>query len=94
MSTASKEIVSEELNQFIAVSARQITARKLSVPAILFLESILPASGLLHAVSLAGEPVMSMLLGTKRTSLLSRLFESRKNIEQLINLIEQESLKH
>ena len=68
---------------------RWICARRLEVPAILFLELHKPLATLLHSLSLVSMPVLAPILGPKHWRTLLALLESQAEIEALISALEQ-----
>ena len=68
-----------------------IVSHRLQAPALLLLEAHLPLVSLAHTASLFIEPMASAFVGAERIQSLKHLLSDRKNVEELIRLIEQMS---
>ena len=68
--------------------ASAVHARRMTVPAILFLEAHKPLTTLFHAAAVMSLPMLLPLFGAKARE-LPALLESRDNVERLIRRIEQ-----
>ena len=65
-----------------------VHARRMTVPAILFLEAHKPLTTLFHAAAVMSLPMLLPLFGAKARELPAFL-QSRDNVERLIRRIEQ-----
>ena len=83
----SPEQLEAKLNHY----AQKITNSGLAVPAAFFLELHLPLGNLLHTGTLMLEPITTPLFGAERISYLRELLADRKNIERLLELLEEKS---
>ena len=88
MQNKTTEDTANQEKMLVAV-ADAIIKRKLSVPAVFFLELHKPISGILHIASLFLEPISAPFFGADKVKLLSDLLSKRENIEKLICLIEE-----
>lgn len=82
------ELHPEERDALIEKIARQVTARGMQIPAIIFLEMHKPLAFLAGQGILFSSGFLAPIFGPKNVQQYSRLFESRDNIELLIRRIE------
>ncbi len=68
--------------------ASAVHARRMTVPAILFLEAYKPLTSLFHAAAVMSLPMMLPLFGARARELPAFL-QSRDNVERLIRRIEE-----
>ena len=68
--------------------AQAVHARRMTVPAILFLEAHKPVTTLFHTAAVMSLPLLLPLFGAKARELPAFL-QSRDNVERLIRRIEQ-----
>ena len=68
--------------------ASAVHARRMTVPAILFLEAYKPLTTLFHTAAVMSLPMMLPLFGAKARELPAFL-QSRDNVERLIRRIEE-----
>lgn len=68
--------------------AQAVHARRMTVPAILFLEAHKPLTSLFHTAAVMSLPMMLPLFGAKARELPAFL-QSRENVERLIRRIEE-----
>ncbi len=68
--------------------ASAVHARRMTVPAILFLEAYKPLTSLFHAAAVMSMPMMLPLFGARARELPAFL-QSRDNVERLIRRIEE-----
>lgn len=68
--------------------ASAVHARRMTVPAVLFLETYKPLTSLFHAAAVMSLPMMLPLFGVKSRELPAFL-QSRDNVERLIRRIEE-----
>lgn len=73
----------------IAELATFVTARRLEVAAIFFLELSKPLAGVIHAGMTGIQPVWVLLWGPKAIKQMMWLCEDRQRIEDLIQTIEE-----
>jgi hypothetical protein len=71
--------------------ARQVVARRLTAPVILFLESMKPLSFLGGQTLLFFSPFVRVVVNTSSYDAFAEAMESRENVEYLIGLIERYS---
>ena len=82
------ELTEAQRDALIDHLARQVGARKLQTPAILFLEMHKPLAFLTGQGLLLSSGFLAPLFGPKNVQQYARLLESRDNIELLIRKIE------
>lgn len=68
--------------------ASAVHVRRMTVPAVLFLETYKPLTSLFHAAAVMSLPMMLPLFGAKARELPAFL-QSRDNVERLIRRIEE-----
>ncbi|MCY4487398.1 MAG: hypothetical protein OXF11_09830 [Deltaproteobacteria bacterium] len=68
--------------------AQAVHARRMTVPAILFLEAHKPLTSLFHTAAVMSLPMMLPLFGAKARELPAFL-QSRDNVERLVRRIEE-----
>jgi hypothetical protein len=78
-----------EQEEIIDRLARKIVDRQLTVPAIMLLESIKPASFLGTQVMAFLDPFAKAVFNYGELDLYRRTFEDRRNVEELIRRIER-----
>lgn len=81
----------EDFSDLMARLAKQIVARQLTVPAIIFLESMKPLSFLGNQLLIFANPVISLVVSSGDYYRFVRLLEDRGNIEKLTLAIEEEN---
>lgn len=79
---------SETSDALIERLAQAVHARRMTVPAILFLEAHKPLTSLFHTAAVMSLPMMLPLFGAKARELPAFL-QSRDNVERLIRRIEE-----
>jgi len=84
---------SEDYSDFMRSIAREIVQRQLTVPAIIFLESIKPLSFLGNQLLIFANPVVSLVVRTGNYYKFVRMIEDRENVEKLTVAIEEENAK-
>jgi hypothetical protein len=80
--------------QLIERIAGQVSRWKLTVPAILFLETAKPFSFIASQGLLLGEPLLSFLFKEARVSDYAGLLSERPNVERLIARLERDRANH
>jgi len=71
--------------------ARKIVERDLTVPAVIFLESIKPVSFLGSQMLVFANPIISLLVQSGDYYRFVRMIEDRENVEKLTVAIEEEN---
>jgi len=71
--------------------ANEIVQRQLTVPAIIFLETIKPLSFLGNQVLIFANPIVSLIVQSGNYYKFVRMLEDRENIEKLTIAIEEEN---
>ncbi len=71
--------------------AKEIVQRQLTVPAIIFLETIKPLSFLGNQLLIFANPIVSLVVRTGNYYKFVRMIEDRENVEKLTVAIEEES---
>ena len=83
----------EDYTDFMNGIAREIVQRQLTVPAIIFLETIKPLSFLGNQLLIFANPVVSLVVRTGNYYKFVRMIENRENIEKLTVAIEEENAR-
>lgn len=83
------ELTDEEVEQLIEKAAGEIEKRKLTSPAILFLEMHKPLGYIGSQAAIALSPFIVPFFGFDFVNNYSRLFSKRDNIERLIVRLEK-----
>lgn len=83
-----KELTDEETEQLIEQAVGEIQKRKLTTPAILFLEMHKPLGYVGSQAAIALSPFIVPFFGFDFVNNYSRLFSKRDNIEKLIVRLE------
>lgn len=81
----------EDYDRLCRKIARKVVERDLTVPAIMFLESIKPVSFLGSQMLVFANPVISLIVQTGEYYRFVRMIEDRENIERLTVAIEEEN---
>lgn len=82
------ELTPEQRDALIEQIVKQVAARKMQMPAILFLEMHKPLAFLAGQGLIVSSGFLAPVFGPKNIQQYARLFESRDNIERLIRQIE------
>ncbi len=90
MASEKGESLSKEDLKLIDDIARAIVRRKLTVPAIVFLESVKPLTFLGTQVMVFLDPFIGAFFAPEKYRRFYNLMEDRKNVELLISRIEHE----
>jgi len=81
----------EDFSEFMSKIAKEIVQRQLTVPAIIFLETIKPLSFLGNQALIFANPVVSLVVQSGNYYKFVRMLEDRDNIEKLTVVIEEEN---
>ena len=81
----------EDFSEFMSKIAKEIVQRQLTVPAIIFLETIKPLSFLGNQVLIFANPIVSLVVQSGNYYKFVRMLEDRENIEKLTVAIEEEN---
>lgn len=81
----------EDYDRLCRKIAKKIVERDLTVPAVMFLESIKPLSFLGSQMLVFANPVISLIVQTGDYYRFVRMIEDRENIEKLTVAIEEEN---
>lgn len=81
----------EDYSELMSKLAKGIVQRQLTVPAIIFLESIKPLSFLGNQLLIFANPVLSLVVSSGDYYKFVRMIENRENIEKLTLAIEEEN---
>lgn len=81
----------EDYSELIARISKAIVIRQLTVPAIIFFETIKPLSFLGNQILIFSNPIVSLIVTAKDYYKFVRMIEDRDNIEKLIKGIEDEN---
>lgn len=81
----------EDYSDLMEKIAKSIVQRQLTVPAIIFLESIKPLSFLGNQMLIFANPVVSLVVQSGNYYKFIRMIENRENIEKLTIMIEEEN---
>lgn len=84
-----EDIPPQRKSELIEKFAQEIVARRLSVPAIFFLETVKPLSFLGSQAMVFFEPIIQSIFAFKSYKEIYLLLEKRKNVEILIQEIEK-----
>lgn len=83
----------EDYSELIGKISKIIVQRQLTVPAIIFLESIKPLSFLGNQLLIFANPVVSLVVQSGNYYKFVRMIEDRENIEKLTLAIEEENAR-
>lgn len=83
----------EEDAEFISWASKEVTKRQMTVPAIIFLESIKPMNFISNQLLVGLSPIVLSIFKGKRYDQLTKFLEKRGNIERLLQAIEDEDAK-
>ena len=83
----------EDFSDLMEKLSGEIVSRQLTVPAIIFLESIKPLSVLGNQLLVFANPLVSLVVSSGNYYKFVRMIEDRENIEQLILAIERENAR-
>lgn len=85
----SKELTDSETEELIEKAATEIEKRKMSAPAVIFLEMHKPLSYIGSQAAIVFSPFLVPFVGFDFVNNYSRLLSKRENIEKLIVRLEQ-----
>ncbi len=83
----------EDYSDLIERISKAIVVRQLTVPAIIFFETIKPLSFLGNQILIFSNPMVSLIVTSKDYYKFVRMIEDRDNIEKLIKGIEDENAR-
>ncbi|MEN6305519.1 MAG: hypothetical protein ABFD96_22545 [Armatimonadia bacterium] len=75
--------------EVLAKVARELSARRLTAPAIFILESAMPLTYLASQALVMLQPFVQFIIGTKDYQVFAAALEHRENVEWLIQQLEQ-----
>lgn len=84
------EVSPERAKELLARIANQVVKRKLSVPAIMFIESVKPLSFVGSQALIFMQPIVQAFLNRKEYDEFAVLMEDRENVELLLQEIERQ----
>ena len=84
------EVSPERAKELLAMIANQVVKRKLSVPAIMFIESVKPLSFVGSQALIFMQPIVQAFLNRKEYDEFAVLMEDRENVELLLQEIERQ----
>jgi hypothetical protein len=84
------EVSPERAKELLAKIANQVVKRKLSVPAIMFIESVKPLSFVGSQALIFMQPIVQAFLNRKEYDEFAVLMEDRENVELLLQEIERQ----
>jgi len=84
------EVSPERAKELLAKIANQVVKRKLSVPAIMFIESVKPLSFVGSQVLIFMQPIVQAFFNRKEYDEFAVLMEDRDNVELLLQEIERQ----
>jgi hypothetical protein len=90
---ARSEDEDEDYSALIRKLAVAVVERQLTVPAIVFLESVKPLSFLGNQLLVFLNPFVSLLVSSGNYYAFVRMIEHRENVEKLIEAIEEENAR-
>jgi len=88
------EVFSEEDRVLLNKVAGFVVKRGMTVPAVLFLESMRPLNFVGSQVMVFFQPILASFFSTKEYDHLARILERRNSIDRLIEEIEREEQNH
>ena len=74
--------------------ATRIVRRRMTAPAVVFLESVRPISRLAGQALLCASPLLSLFVMAGRIDTVCDMLEDRRNIERLLEAIERREHEH
>ncbi len=89
MKGAKEETKGKERSEILDRFARKVVERRLSAPAILFLESTKPLSFLGNQTMVFFQPIVQSIFTFKSYDDIMALLEDRENVERLLRRIEE-----
>ncbi len=91
--TIGQELTEEKKKNIIEKLSKEIVRRELTVPAIVFFESIKPLTFIGSQAMLFFDPIVQIVFPTKMYGELQSFFEDRENVEKLIQGVEEEDAR-
>lgn len=82
-------LTDEERDAWIERAAREVVRRRMEVPAVFMLEMHRPLSFLGSQALIVATPFLGALAGTDNVLKLSKLLEDSRNVERLVDRIEE-----
>ncbi len=82
-------LTDEERDAWIERAAHEVVRRRMEVPAVFMLEMHRPLSFLGSQALIVATPFLGALAGTDNVLKLSKLLEDSRNVERLVNRIEE-----
>lgn len=87
-STKEIELTNDEI-LFLQELAKKISAKNLSYPAIILLESLKPLNYFGNQLLVALKPIFSLVIDSSKYEKLTSILEKRKSIDYLIKFLEE-----
>ncbi|MEW6025991.1 MAG: hypothetical protein AB1599_01670 [Planctomycetota bacterium] len=84
----SKTVFSDDEMTLLTKVADIVVRKRLTAPAVMFLESVRPLNFLSSQVMVFFQPIVSLAVSAKEVELLAQILERRRSIPLLIELIE------
>jgi hypothetical protein len=84
------EVSPERAKELLAKIANQVVKRKLTVPAIMFLESVKPLTFIGSQALIFFQPIVQAFLNRREYDEFAVLMEDRENVELLLQEIERQ----
>jgi len=88
-----EEVDTSEDKEIMEWAAKQVVSRQLTVPAIIFFESVKPLNFIASQALIAISPMVMSIFQGKRYKQFTNMLERRGNIELLIQAIEEEDAR-
>lgn len=85
----SQTVFSEEETALLNKVADAVVKRRLTAPALMFLESVRPLNFLGSQVMVFFQPIVSLAISIKEMEMLAQILERRRSIPFLIEIIEK-----
>jgi len=86
-------LTDEERDQWIEKMAEEVVRRRMETPAVLMLEMHRPMAFLSSQALIVATPFLGAFVGTDNVLKLSRLLEHPRNVERLVERIEELSVE-
>lgn len=84
-------VTEQEVDDLLCRAAAAVLQRRMTVPAVFFLEMYKPLTTCIQAAVVFSLPLLVPLFGSRLALRVVKVLDSRDNVEKLIRLLEKET---
>ena len=87
-------VITERQRELVDMVAKKVVKYRMTVPALLFLESVRPLNFIGSQALLMFQPFLGVLFNYRDLEIFSKFLEKRENLEVLMRAIEEKEAEH